>query len=86
VTVIPDVLRPLQNLPFRPISASASNCNPRNSQCMPVVKIFVFPSGALTLRAGGLNLNKNEYFSKVSFKAVFLLRFNQNGVTVKDQS
>ena len=56
MTIIPDVLRPLQNLPVRPISASASNFNPRNTQCMPacpvgpadrtgVVKIFVFPQG-----------------------------------------
>jgi hypothetical protein len=31
-----------QNVPFYPISASGSNFNPRNTQCMPVVKIFAF--------------------------------------------
>jgi len=35
-------LRPLQNAPFRPISASGSNFNPRNIQYIPVVKIFAF--------------------------------------------
>jgi hypothetical protein len=46
-------LRPLQNAPFCPISASGSNFNPRNIQCIPacpvgpadrtgVVKIFTF--------------------------------------------
>jgi len=34
------ILRPLQNAPFRPISASGSNFNPQNTQCIPVVKIF----------------------------------------------
>ncbi len=34
--------RPLQNAPFCPISASGSNFNPRNTQCIPVVKIFAF--------------------------------------------
>jgi len=32
--------RPLQNAPFCPISVLGSNFNPRNTQCMPVVKIF----------------------------------------------
>ncbi len=32
--------RPLQNAPFRPISASDSKFNPRNTQCIPVVKIL----------------------------------------------
>jgi len=35
-------LRPLQNAPFRPISASGSNFNPQNTQCIPAVKIFAF--------------------------------------------
>jgi len=35
-------VRPLQNAPFCPISASGSNFNPRNTQCIPVVKIFTF--------------------------------------------
>ena len=47
-----DSMRPLKNLPFGPISA---NFNPRSTQCIPVVKIFAF-----------LELEKNEYFSKVS--------------------
>jgi hypothetical protein len=34
--------RPLHNVPFRPISVSGSNFNPRNTQCIPVVKIFAF--------------------------------------------
>ncbi len=35
-------LRPLQNVPFCPISASGSNFNPRNTPGIPVVKIFAF--------------------------------------------
>jgi len=35
-------MRPLQNPTFCPISASSSNFNPRNTQCVPVVKIIVF--------------------------------------------
>ncbi len=31
-----------QNAPFCPISASGSNFNPRNTQCIPPVKIFAF--------------------------------------------
>ena len=31
-----------QNVPFCPISASGSNFNPRNTTCIPVVKIFAF--------------------------------------------
>jgi len=31
-----------QNAPFCPISASGSNFNPRNTLCIPVVKIFAF--------------------------------------------
>jgi hypothetical protein len=36
------VARPLKNVPFYPIPASGSNFNPRNTQCMSVVKIFAF--------------------------------------------
>jgi hypothetical protein len=46
-------LRPLQNVIFCPIFASGSNFNPRNTQCMSVVKIFAF-----------LELEKNEHFFK----------------------
>jgi hypothetical protein len=35
-------MRPFQNAPFCPISASGSNLNPRNTQCIPVVKIIAF--------------------------------------------
>jgi len=48
----------LQNAPFGPISASGSNFNPQNTQCIPVVKWLKF--------SPSLNLNKNEHFSKVS--------------------
>jgi len=34
--------RPLQNASFCPISVSGSNFNPRNTQCIPVVKISPF--------------------------------------------
>jgi len=37
-----DAARLLQNAPFCPISASGSHFNPRNTQCIPVVKIFAF--------------------------------------------
>jgi len=37
-----NTLKPLQNPPFYPISVSDSNLNPQNTQCIPVVKIFVF--------------------------------------------
>ena len=36
------ILRTLITVPFCPISASASDFNPRNTPCMPVVKIFGF--------------------------------------------
>jgi len=35
-------LSQFQNVPFCPISASGSNFNPRNTPCIPVVKIFAF--------------------------------------------
>jgi len=34
--------RLLQNAPFCSISASGSNFNPRNTQCIPAVKIIAF--------------------------------------------
>jgi hypothetical protein len=37
-----NALRPLQNTPFCPISASCSNFNPQNTQGIPAVKIFAF--------------------------------------------
>ena len=45
--------RPLQNVPFRPISASGSNFNPQNTQCIPAVKVFAF-----------LELERNRTFCK----------------------
>jgi len=38
----PKGLRPSQNASFCSISASGSNFNPQNTQCIPVVKIFAF--------------------------------------------
>ncbi len=35
-------MRPLHNVPFCPISVSGSNFNPRNTECITVVKIFAF--------------------------------------------
>jgi len=34
------ILRPLGNAPFCPIPALGPNFNPRNTQCIPAVKIF----------------------------------------------
>ena len=31
-----------RKLPFSPISASDKNFNPRNTQCIPTVKILIF--------------------------------------------
>ena len=39
---VPNKMRPLKNAPFCPISASGSNFNPRNTQCIRAVKIFAF--------------------------------------------
>ncbi len=46
------------------VSASDSNLNPRNTQCVPVVKIFAFPHSKSEI--SDLSLNKIEHFSKVS--------------------
>jgi hypothetical protein len=35
-------VRPLQNASFCSISASGSNFNPRNTQCMSAVKVIAF--------------------------------------------
>jgi len=43
---------PERKLSFSPISASGSTFNPRNTQCIPAVKIFAF-----------LDLNKKSQFS-----------------------
>jgi hypothetical protein len=45
--------RPLQNVAFCPISASGSNFNPQNTQCIPSVKIFA-----------SLELEQNSTFFK----------------------
>jgi len=47
------VERPLKNAPFCPISVSGSNFNPRNTQCIPSVKIIAF-----------LELDQNRTFFK----------------------
>ena len=54
-------LRPLKNAPFRSISASDSNFNPRNIQYIPVVEIFAF----LDLDQISADF-EIEHFSKVS--------------------
>jgi hypothetical protein len=36
------LVRALKKIPFCPISASDSNFNPRNTTCIPRVKIIVF--------------------------------------------
>jgi len=38
----PFLSRPLQNASFCPISASGSNFNPRNTRCIPLVKVIAF--------------------------------------------
>ena len=42
---MPIELELLQSAPFCPISVSGSNFNPRNTKCMPAVKIFVLTRG-----------------------------------------
>ena len=54
-------VRPLKNALFWPISASDSNCNPRNIHYIPVVEIFVF----LDLDQISADF-ETEHFSKVS--------------------
>ena len=39
---LPNIV-PERKWPFLPISTSNQNFNPRNTQCMPVVKILIFP-------------------------------------------
>jgi len=58
------ILRPLQNVPFRPFSASGSNFNPPPNFGGLILKILhVF----LWLKfSPSLNLNEIEHFSKVS--------------------
>jgi hypothetical protein len=48
--------RPLKNALFCPISASGSNFDPRNTKCIPVVKILAF-----------LDLEQNRAFFKIAF-------------------
>ena len=45
--------RPMKNTPFCPITALGSNFNPRNTPCIPPVKIFAF-----------LELEQNRTFFK----------------------
>jgi hypothetical protein len=47
------IMRPLQNAPFCPISASGSNFNPRNTQCIRVcpVKCEAYFSGVVKIIA-----------------------------------
>ena len=39
---LPIKVRPLQDVPFCPISVSGENFNPQNTQCIPAVEIFAF--------------------------------------------
>jgi len=59
-------MRLLKKAPFCPISVSGSIFNPQNTPCIPVVKNFAFPRSKSGIF--DLNLNKNEYFSKLSRK------------------
>jgi len=56
------MVRPLQNAPFCPISASGSDFNPQNIQYIPAVKIIAF------LDLEQINADfEIEHFSKVSW-------------------
>jgi hypothetical protein len=61
-------MRPLQNAPFCPIPASVSSFNPKNTQCIPVVKTFAFLGlePRLNIKNGFNWAGKIERFSKVS--------------------
>jgi hypothetical protein len=52
-SIISFYLVPERKLSFSPISASDSNFNPRNTQCMSVVKIFVLTRGFHAPRPSG---------------------------------
>jgi len=66
-------VRPLQKTPFCPISTSYSNFNPRNTQCIPVVKIFPFleleQKSTTTPKKGGLNGDPERVFDKTILTA-----------------
>ena len=71
-------MRPLKNAPFCPISASGSNFNPRNTPCIPVVKIIAFLElkQKLTFFKGlELTLGKPVFYLFVFFSAIFLTGF-----------
>ena len=66
------IMRPLQNAPFCPISASGSNFNPQNIQYIPPVT----RSEASALKfSPSLNLSKIEHFSKVSMHPLLFMQF-----------
>ena len=69
---------PLQKAPFRPISVSASNFNPRNIQCIPVVKIIALlePEQKLTFFKGLSKLASVSIF-------VFFTTDNRRHTTAK---
>jgi hypothetical protein len=68
-------MRPLRNASFCPISASGSNFNPRNIQCITVVKIIVFLSlePRLNIKNAFNWTGKIERFSKVSIRTSDLI-------------
>jgi hypothetical protein len=59
----------LKNLPFCPISALGSNFNPRNTQCIPVVKITAFlePEPRLNEKADLTGQAKMNIFQRSQF-------------------
>ena len=82
-----NLLRPLQNASFCPISTSDSNINPRNTQCKStcpvgpadrtgVVKMLAFfeLEPRLNIKYGFNWAGKNEHFSKVS---MCIVHYNQ---------
>jgi len=64
--------RPLKNVPFCSIYVSGSNFNPRNTQCISVVKIIAFPRSKSGIC--DLILGKIEHFSKASVRGIMKAR------------
>ncbi len=73
-------MRPLQNAPFCPISVSDSNFNPQNTQCIPVVKIFVFLElePRLNIKTYLTGQAKLSIFQRSQYNELFNLYFNEN--------
>jgi hypothetical protein len=56
----------LKNTPFRPISALGSNFNPRNTQCIPAVKIIA----RLELNHNWAFLQKSQGFESAFYNVL----------------